>query len=88
MPLEPRLTAHCNCLGPTRGPTRDPVLRPVLLRPNPVHDPSAALAKAPMTIDAFVVNMVMDRTTRARNILPLERGRLCLSRPTVATRNS
>ena len=59
-----------------------------LLRPNPVHDPSAALAKAPMTIDALVVNMVMDRTTRARNILPLERGRLCLSRPTVATRNS
>jgi hypothetical protein len=30
-----------------------------------------------MTIDALVVNMVMDRTTRARNILPLERGRLC-----------
>jgi hypothetical protein len=35
MPLEPRLTAHCNCLGPTRGPTRDPVLRPVLAAPKP-----------------------------------------------------
>jgi DNA-binding MarR family transcriptional regulator len=71
---------------------RHPVLRSVLGTDRPAHDSISILAKlkrkGPLTINALAEDMVMDRTTLARNILPLERDGLIRIEATASDRRA
>src|SRR5216684_1302626 len=71
----------CNCLAVRQAARHITQFYDQLLAPNGLRTTQfSILAKLrrlrPMTINALAAEMVMDRTTLGRNILPLERGGL------------
>ena len=74
-------SGDCNCLAirqAARHVTQfyDHHLAPSGLRTTQFSILAKLQRLGPMTINALAADMVMDRTTLGRNILPLERGRL------------
>jgi DNA-binding MarR family transcriptional regulator len=83
----------CNCLAlrqATRRVTQfyDHVLAPTGLRATQYSILSRAKRRGPLTINALAADLVMDRTTLGRNILPLERDGLISIEPAEADRRS
>jgi len=94
MPFETRLTAlDCNCLAVRQAARRvtqfyDRFLAPAGLRTTQFSILARLGRKGPMPINALAADMVMDRTTLGRNILPLERDGLIGIKPGAADRRS
>src|SRR5216684_9426393 len=94
MPFETRLTAQdCNCLAVRQAARRvtqfyDRFLAPAGLRTTQFSILARLGRKGPMPINALAADMVMDRTTLGRNILPLERDGLIGIKPGAADRRS
>src|ERR1700731_2500735 len=82
MPVEPRSTAQvCNCLAVRQAARHvtqfyDQFLAPSGLRATQFSILARLRRKGPMTINALAADLVMDRTTLGRNILPLARDGL------------
>ncbi len=90
MPDRPRA---CNCLvvrQAARHVTQfyDRFLAPSGLRTTQFSILTKLRRQAPMTINELAAEMVMDRTTLGRNILPLERDGLIRIEPTPSDRRS
>jgi len=66
----------------------DECIAPVGLRSTQFSILSKLRRKGPMTINALAADMVMDRTTLGRNILPLEREGLISVKPAASDRRS
>src|SRR3974377_2175462 len=71
----------CNCLAVPQAPRHSTQFYDQLLAPSGLRTTQfSILAKlrllGPMTINALAANLIMDRTTLGRNILPLERDGL------------
>jgi len=66
----------------------DQFLAPAGLRTTQFSILSKLKRKGPMTINALAVDLVMDRTTLGRNILPLERDGLISVAPAATDRRS
>jgi DNA-binding MarR family transcriptional regulator len=94
MPLEARSASRdCNCLvvrQAARHVTQfyDRFLAPAGLRTTQFSILARLRRKGPMTINALAADMVMDRTTLGRNILPLERDGLIRIEPAASDRRS
>ncbi|MGA9947175.1 MAG: MarR family winged helix-turn-helix transcriptional regulator, partial [Xanthobacteraceae bacterium] len=78
MPWPSNTPAGCNCLAlrqAARHVTQiyDQVLAPSGLRATQYSILARLQRKGPMTNNALAAELVMDRTTLGRNILPLER---------------
>ncbi len=85
--------AGCNCLAlrqAARHVTQiyDQFLAPSGLRATQYSILARLQRKGPMTINALAAELVMDRTTLGRNILPLERDGLIAVGPGKADRRS
>ena len=85
--------AGCNCLAlrqATRHVTQiyDQFLAPSGLRATQYSILARLQRKGPMTINALAADLVMDRTTLGRNILPLERDGLIAVGPGKSDRRS
>jgi DNA-binding MarR family transcriptional regulator len=87
MPVDTRLTPEeCNCLA-VRSAARhvtqfyDEFLAPTGLRTTQFSILAKLKRKGPLTINRLAKDMVMDRTTVGRNILPLERDGLIKIQP-------
>ena len=77
----PPRVEECTCLAVRQAARRitqfyDQHLAPVGLRTTQFSILSRLRRKGPMAINALAADMVMDRTTLGRNILPLERDGL------------
>jgi DNA-binding MarR family transcriptional regulator len=83
----------CNCFA-LRSAARhisqfyDQFLAPVGLRTSQFSILAKLKRLGPMTINALADNMVMDRTTLGRNVLPLERDGLISIAPSAADRRA
>ena len=94
MPVEPRSTAQvCNCLAVRQAARHvtqfyDRFLAASGLRTTQFSILARLRRKGPMTINALAAEMVMDRTTLGRNILPLERDGLIRVAPAASDRRS
>src|SRR5204863_561304 len=94
MSLETRSTAQeCTCLAVRQAARHvtqfyDRFLAPSGLRTTQFSMLARLRRKGPMTINALAADMVMDRTTLGRNILPLERDGLLTIRPAPSDRRS
>src|SRR5260370_11508367 len=83
----------CNCFA-VRSAARhitqlyDQLLAPVGLRVNQFSIVEKLKSRGPLTINALADDMVMDRTTLGRNILPLERDRLIRIEPAPSDRRA
>ncbi|HLY64237.1 MAG TPA: MarR family winged helix-turn-helix transcriptional regulator [Chloroflexota bacterium] len=80
------MTQDCNCLAlreAARYVTQhyDQYLVPTGLRATQFSIMARLARKGPLTINELAAELVMDRTTLGRNILPLERDGLIESRP-------
>src|SRR5579862_6676818 len=80
------MTQDCNCLAlreAARCVTQhyDQYLVPTGLRATQFSIMARLARKGPLTINELAAELVMDRTTLGRNILPLERDGLIESRP-------
>ena len=87
------LSAGCNCLAlrqAARHVTQlyDQILAPSGLRATQYSILARLQRKGPMTINALAGDLVMDRTTLGRNILPLERDGLIAVGPGKSDRRS
>src|SRR5271170_3215502 len=85
--------AACNCLAlrqATRHVTQfyDQLLAPTGLRATQYSILARLNRRGPMTINALAAELVMDRTTLGRNILPLQRDGLIAVEPGKADRRS
>src|SRR5271168_1807919 len=85
--------AACNCLAlrqATRHVTQlyDQFLAPSGLRSTQYSILARLNRKGPMTINALADEMVMDRTTLGRNVLPLQRDGLIVAMPGESDRRS
>ena len=85
--------AACNCLAlrqATRHVTQfyDQCLTPVGVRATQYSILARLNRKGPMTINALAAELVMDRTTLGRNILPLERDGLIQIAPVATDRRA
>ena len=85
--------AGCNCLAlrqATRHVTQlyDQFLAPAGLRSTQYSILARLNRKGPMTINALAAEMVMDRTTLGRNVLPLQRDGLIAAVPGRTDRRS
>jgi len=85
--------AACNCLAlrqAARHVTQfyDQFLTPSGLRATQYSILARLKRKGPMTINALAAELVMDRTTLGRNILPLQRDGLVAVRPGKTDRRS
>ena len=85
--------AGCNCLAlrqAARHVTQfyDQFLAPSGLRATQYSILARLQRKGPMTINALAAELVMDRTTLGRNILPLERDGLIAVGPGKSDRRS
>src|SRR5690348_14986148 len=83
----------CNCLAirqAARHVTQfyDQLMAPVGLRTTQFAILSRLSREGPMTINALAAELVMDRTTLGRNILPLQRDGLVAIRPGWTDRRS
>ncbi len=89
-PLSPE---ECNCFA-LRAAARhvtqfyDQVLAPTGLRTTQFSILAKLKRKGPLTINALAQDMVMDRTTLGRNILPLERDELIRIEPAASDRRA
>jgi DNA-binding MarR family transcriptional regulator len=83
----------CNCFA-VRAAARhvtqcyDQFLAPTGLRTTQFSILARLKRKGPMTINALAADMVMDRTTLGRNILPLERDKLISIEPAETDRRA
>src|SRR5258706_13148558 len=83
----------CNCFA-VRSAARhvtqlyDQLLAPVGLRVTQFSILAKLKRRGPLTINALAEDMVMDRTTLGRNILPLERDGLISIEPTASDRRA
>lgn len=85
--------AACNCLAlrqATRHVTQfyDQKLAPTGLRSTQYSILARLQRKGPMSINALAAELVMDRTTLGRNILPLQRDGLVVAGPGKSDRRS
>src|SRR6478672_13613256 len=94
MPVDnPLSSEECNCLA-LRAATRhvtqfyDQVIAPTGLRTTQFSILAKLKRRGPLTINALAEDMVMDRTTLGRNILPLERDRLIRIEPAKSDRRA
>jgi DNA-binding MarR family transcriptional regulator len=94
MTARPRKTSEeCNCFA-MRAAARhlsqsyDRFLAPSGLRTTQFSILARLKRRGPLTINALAEDMVMDRTTLGRNILPLERDGLISIEPTVSDRRA
>ena len=71
----PRRTEECNCLAVRQAARHVTQFYDQFLAPSGLRTTQFSVLKrlGPMTINALARDMVMDRTTLGRNILPLER---------------
>jgi DNA-binding MarR family transcriptional regulator len=89
-PLSPE---ECNCFA-LRAATRhvtqfyDQVIAPTGLRTTQFSILAKLKRRGPLTINALAEDMVMDRTTLGRNILPLEREKLIRVAPAASDRRA
>ena len=86
-------TQDCICLAirqAARHVTQsyDHFLAPAGLRTTQFSILAKLKRKGPMTINALAADLVMDRTTLGRNILPLERDGLITIEPVASDRRS
>jgi DNA-binding MarR family transcriptional regulator len=94
MPRETRTTAQdCNCLAVRQAARHvtqfyDRFLAPAGLRTTQFSILARLRRKGAMTINALAADMVMDRTTLGRNILPLQRDGLIRIEPGASDRRS
>src|SRR5436309_5378756 len=94
MPLETRSAAReCNCLAVRQAARHvtqfyDRFLALAGLRTTQFSILVRLRRQGPMTINALAADMVMDRTTLGRNILPLERDGLIRIEPSASDRRS
>lgn len=83
----------CNCFA-VRAAARhvtqfyDQCLAPTGLRTSQFSILAKLRRKGPLTINALAEDMVMDRTTLSRNLMPLERDGLIRIEPTASDRRS
>ena len=94
MTVRPQKTSEeCNCFA-MRAAARhlsqsyDRFLAPSGLRTTQFSILARLKRKGPLTINALAEDMVMDRTTLGRNILPLERDGLIIIEPTASDRRA
>jgi DNA-binding MarR family transcriptional regulator len=94
MTARPRKTSEeCNCFA-MRAAARhlsqsyDRFLAPSGLRTTQFSILARLKRRGPLTINALAEDMVMDRTTLGRNILPLERDGLISIEPTASDRRA
>jgi len=94
MTARPRKTSEeCNCFA-MRAAARhlsqsyDRFLAPSRLRTTQFSILARLRRRGPLTINALAEDMVMDRTTLGRNILPLERDGLISIEPTASDRRA
>ena len=94
MPTDAAMSsADCNCFA-VRSAARhvsqfyDQLLAPSGLRTTQFSILAKVQRKGPMTINRLAEDMVMDRTTLGRNILPLERDGLIRIAPSPADRRA
>jgi DNA-binding MarR family transcriptional regulator len=86
-------TQECNCFA-LRSAARhisqfyDQLMAPVGLRITQFSILAKLNRLGPMTINALAENMVMDRTTLGRNVLPLERDGLITIEPSASDRRA
>jgi DNA-binding MarR family transcriptional regulator len=83
----------CNCLAVRQAARHvtqfyDQFLAPIRLRMTQFSVLSRIKKRGPMTINALAAELVMDRTTLGRNILPLEREKLITILPGKTDRRS
>jgi DNA-binding MarR family transcriptional regulator len=89
-PLSPE---ECNCFA-IRAAARhvtqfyDQVIAPTGLRTTQFSILAKLKRSGPLTINALAEDMVMDRTTLGRNILPLERNELIRIKPAASDRRA
>src|SRR2546421_3288443 len=94
MPLETRSAAReCNCLAVRQAARHvtqfyDRFLALAGLRTTQFSILARLRRRGPMTINAIAADLVMDRTTLGRNILPLERNGLITIEPVASDRRS
>src|ERR1700748_1109468 len=83
----------CNCFA-VRSAARhvtqfyDQFLAPIGLRTTQFSILAKLKRRGPLTINALAEDMVMDRTTLGRNVLPLERDGLISIEPTASDRRA
>jgi len=94
MPVDnPLSSEECNCLA-LRAATRhvtqfyDQVIAPTGLRTTQFSILAKLKRRGPLTINALAEDLVMDRTTLGRNILPLERDKLISVEPAASDRRA
>jgi DNA-binding MarR family transcriptional regulator len=94
MPVDNPLSAEeCNCFA-LRAAARhvtqfyDQVIAPTGLRTTQFSILAKLKRRGPLTINALAEDMVMDRTTLGRNILPLERDKLIRVEPAASDRRA
>jgi DNA-binding MarR family transcriptional regulator len=94
MPVDERpRSGECNCFA-IRAAARhvtqayDQFLAPTGLRTTQFSILAKLKRRGPLTINALAEDMVMDRTTLGRNILPLERDGLIRITPSAADRRA
>jgi DNA-binding MarR family transcriptional regulator len=92
MPAPPK-PELCNCLAIRQAARHvsqfyDQCLAPTGLRGTQFSILAKLKRAGPMTINALARDLVMDRTTLGRNILPLERARLIEARPGASDRRA
>ncbi len=93
MPGPSNNPAGCNCLALRQGTRHvtqfyDGFLAPTGLRTTQYSILARLNRKGPMTINALAAQLVMDRTTLGRNILPLQRDGLIVAGPGKSDRRS
>src|ERR1700752_5282309 len=93
MPIElpPLLDGNCFALrSAARHLTQfyDQFVAPLGLRATQLSILARLKRKGPLTINALAEELVMDRTTLGRNILPLERERLIRIEPAASDRRA
>jgi DNA-binding MarR family transcriptional regulator len=94
MPLEAQLKLQdCNCLAVRQAARHvtqfyDQFLAQAGLRTTQFSILARLRREGPLTINVLAADMVMDRTTLGRNILPLERDGLIRIVPTASDRRS
>jgi DNA-binding MarR family transcriptional regulator len=87
MPVDPNLqTQDCNCFAVRQAARHvtqfyDQYLTPIGLRTSQFSILAKLGRLGPMTINALASELVMDRTTLGRNILPLDRDGLIAIKP-------
>ena len=92
-PDTPTRTQDCICLAVRQAARHvtqsyDQFLAPAGLRTTQFSILAKLKRKGPMTINALAAELVMDRTTLGRNILPLERDGLISIEPLASDRRS